>query len=138
MLRTLSVLLLFGGIMSADDVSDRKVIDATVVLLFNPQVRSDPQRMAKLMASDFDGNFDLLPVRTVWCETSCESYKVRAVKSVSADVVVVDGESMVANVWMSNWLMILKRDAAAGGWRVSVIRSFGPSLFVGGNRPVGN
>jgi hypothetical protein len=124
--------------MSADDLSDRKVIDATVVLLFNPQVRSDPQRMVKLMAPDFEGNFDLLPARTVWCETNCESYKVRSVKLVTADVAVVDGESMVGNVWMSKWLMILKRDAAAGGWRVSLIRSFGPSPFVGGNRPVGN
>jgi hypothetical protein len=137
MLRTLSVLLLLGGILTADELSDRKAIDAVVVSLFNPQVRSDPHRLAKLTASDFDGNLDFLPVRTVWCETSCESYRVRSVKLVTTDVAVVDGESTVGNVWMSRWLMILKRDAAVG-WRLSLIRSFGPSPFVGGNRPAGN
>ena len=133
MLRELSVLLLLGGILSADDISDRKAIDAVIVSLFNPQVRSDPQRMAKLTASDFDGNLDLLPVRTVWCETSCESYRVRSVKLVTTDVAVVDGESKVGNVWMSRWLMILKRDAPIG-WRISLVRSFGPSPLAGGNR----
>jgi hypothetical protein len=137
MWRTLSGLLLLGGILAADDLSDRKAIDAVIVSVFNPQVRSDPRRMAKLTGSDFDGNLDLLPVRTVWCETNCESYRVHSVKLVTTDVAVVDGESTVGNVWVSRWLMVLKRDAPIG-WRISLIRSFGPSPLLGGNRLAGN
>ena len=137
MWRALSVLLLAGGILSADDISDKKAIDAVIGSLFNPEVRSDPQRMAELTAPDFDGNLDLLPVRTVWCETSCESYRVRSVKLVTTDFAVVDGETTVGRVWMSRWLMILKRDAATG-WRISFIRAYGPSPFVPGNRLAAN
>ena len=141
-MRVLSVLLLLGGILSADDISDRKAIDTIIGSLFSPQVRSSPQRMAELTTPDFDGDIDLIPVRTVWCETSCEGFKVRAVKFVTNDVAVVDGETTVGTgslsgtVSLSQWLMILKRDA--NGWRISAIRQFGPPSLVRGNRPAGN
>jgi hypothetical protein len=128
MVRALSVLLLLGGILSADDISDRKAIDAVIGSLFTPRVRSDPQRMAALTAPDFDGDLDSIPVRTIWCETSCEGYRVNAVKFVTTDVAVVDGQTTAGNVLgavpTSRWLMIMKRDSA--GWRISSIRSFGP------------
>jgi hypothetical protein len=142
MVRALSVLLLLGGILSADDISDRKAIDTIIGSLFSPQIRSNPQRMAELTTPDFDGDMDLIPVRTVWCETSCEGFKVRAVKFVTNDVAVVDGETTVGTgslsttVSLSQWLMILKRDAT--GWRISSIRYFGPPSFVRGNRLAGN
>jgi hypothetical protein len=142
MMRALPILLLLGGILSADDISDRKAIDTIIGSLFSPQVRSDPQRMAQLTAPDFDGDINLLPVRTVWCETSCEGFKVRAVKFVTNDVAVLDGETTVGTgpfsttVSLSQWLMILKRDAT--GWRISSIRYFGPPSFVRGNRLAGN
>ncbi len=138
MVRALSVLLLLGGILSADDISDRKAIDTIIDSLFSPQIRSNPQRMAELTTPDFDGDMDVIPVRTVWCETGCESFKTRSVKFVTADVAVVDGETTVGTgslsttVSLSQWLMILKRDAT--GWRISSIRYFGPPSFVRGNR----
>jgi hypothetical protein len=142
MLRALSVLLLLGGILSADDISDRKAIDAVIGSLFSPQVRSDPQRMAGLTTPDIDGDLDFIPVRTIWCETSCEGFSLRSIKFVTADVAVVDGETTVGTaslsgtVSLSKWLMILKRDAA--GWRISSIRCFGPPSFMRGNRLPGN
>ncbi|MGP0070745.1 MAG: hypothetical protein ACLPWF_02265 [Bryobacteraceae bacterium] len=142
MARALSVLLLFSGILSADDISDRKAIDTIIGSLFSPQVRSDPQRMAELTTSDFDGGLDLIPVRTVWCEISCESFRIRSLKFVTTDVAVVDGETTMGSaslsgaVSLSKWLMILKRDAA--GWRISSIRYFGPTSFLPGNRLAGN
>lgn len=141
-MRALSVLLLLGGILSADDISDRKAIDTVIGSLFSPQVRSNPQRMGELTTADFDGDIDLIPVRTVWCETSCEGFRVRAAKFVTSDVAVVDGETTVGTgplsttVSLSQWLMILKRDAT--GWRISSIRYFGPPSFVRGNRLAAN
>jgi hypothetical protein len=137
MLRELSVLLLLGGILSADDISDRKAIDAVIGSLFNPQVRSDPQRMAQLTAPDFDGDLDSIPVRTVWCETSCEGFSLRSLKFVTTDLAVVDGETTVGLVSLSRWLMILKRDATTR-WRISFIHAYGPSPFVRGNRLAAN
>ncbi len=134
MARALAVLLLLGGILSADEISDRKAIDTIIGSLFFPQVRSDPQRMAELTTPDFDGDLDLIPVRTVWCETSCEGFRARAVKFVTNDVAVVDGETTVGTgslsttVSLSQWLMILKRDAT--GWRISSVRYFGSPSFV--------
>jgi hypothetical protein len=148
MARALSVLLLLGGILSADDLSDRKAIDSIIGSLLSPQVRSDPQRMAELTTPDVDGDLDLIPVRTVWCETSCESFKTRSVKFVTPDVAVVDGEttipallsgtaSLSTTVSLAKWLMILKRDATVG-WRISSIRYLGPPSFPRGNRLAGN
>ena len=142
MVRALSLLLLLAGILSADDISDRKAIDTIIGALYSPQVRSDPQRMAELTTGDFDGDMDLIPVRTVWCETSCEGFKVRATKFVTKDVAVIDGETTVgtgslsSTVSLSQWLMILKRDAT--GWRISCIRYFGHPSFGRGNRLAGN
>ena len=148
MARALSFLLLLGGILSADDLSDRKAIDTIIGSLFSPQVRSDPQRMAELTTPDVDGDLDLIPVRTAWCETSCESFRTRSVKFVAADVAVVDGET-TRGAWLSGavpfpttvslakWLMILKRDAATG-WRISSIRYLGPPSLPRGNRLAGN
>ncbi len=133
-----SVLLLFGGMLSADDISDKKAIEAIIGSLLSPQVRSDPQRMAELTTTDFDDDIDLIPVRTVWCETSCEGFRVRAMKFVTNDVAVVDGEttagtgSLSMTLSLSQWLMILKRDGT--GWRISSIRYIGPQSFVRGNR----
>jgi hypothetical protein len=121
MFRAISVLLLVGGILSADDIADKKTINAVIGSLFNPRVRSDSNRMAALTTTDFDGDINLIPVRTVWCETDCESFRVRFMKFVTADVALVDGETTVGMVSISKWLMILKRDAA--GWRISSIRS---------------
>ena len=121
MFRAISVLLLVGGILSADDIADRKTINSVIGSLFSPQVRSDPDRMAALTATDFDGDVNSIPVRTVWCETSCEGFRVRSLKFVTTDVALVDGETTVGPVSVSKWLMILKRDAT--GWRISSIRS---------------
>jgi hypothetical protein len=145
MARALSVLLLLSGFLSADDLSDRKAIDTIIGSLFSPQVRSDPQRMADLTTPDVDGDLDLIPVRTVWCETNCESFRTRSVKFVTADVAVVDGETTIGAVLLSGpvsltntvslakWLMILKREATVG-WRISSIRYLGPPSFLRGNR----
>lgn len=148
MAKVLSILLLFGGILSADDISDRKAIDTIIGSLFSPRVRSDPQRMAELTTPDVDGDLDLMPVHTVWCETSCESFRIRSVKFVTTDVAVVDGEttmgallsgavSLPTTVSLAKWLMILKRDATTG-WRISSIRYLGPPSFPRGNRLAGN
>jgi hypothetical protein len=136
MFRVISVLLLACGILSADDIADRKTIDAVIGSLFNPQVRSDPSRMAALTTTDFDGDIDSIPVRTVWCETNCEGFRVRSLKFVTTDVALVDGETMLATVSMSKWLMILKRDA--GGWRISSIRTFGFPPLVRSKQLAGN
>ena len=142
MVRALPGLLLLGGILSADDISDRKAIDTIIGALYSPQVRSDPQRMAELKTADFDGDIDLLPVRSVWCETSCESFQVRATKFVTNDVAVIDGETTVgagplsSTVSLSQWLMILKRDAT--GWRISSIRYFDPQSLGRRNRLASN
>jgi hypothetical protein len=37
-----------GGILCADDIADKTTIDAVIGSLFNPQVLSDPIRMAAL------------------------------------------------------------------------------------------
>src|SRR5215831_4542191 len=89
----------------------KKKINAVIGSLYNPQVRSDPNRMAALTTTDFDGDIDSIPTRTVWCETACESFRVRVMKFVTSDVVLVDSETVVGIVSMSKWLMILKRDA---------------------------
>jgi hypothetical protein len=132
MFRALSVLLLLGGILSADEISDKKAIGAVIGSLLNPEVRSDPQRMSEVMAADFDGDLDSIPVRTIWCETSCEGFSLRSVKFVTTDLTVVDGETTVGRVSLSKWLMILKRDADSG-WRILFIRSFGPSPLIRSN-----
>jgi hypothetical protein len=136
-----SVLLLLGGILSADENADRKAINAIIGSLYAPQVRSDPKRMAELTAADFDGDLDLIPIRTIWCETSCESFRVRSLKFVTNDVVIVDGETTYGEITsgtasMSLWLMVLKRDGDA--WRISYLRSFGLSPFVRANRLTSN
>ena len=122
--------------MSADEMADRKAIDAAIGSLYAPQVRSDPKRMAELTASDFDGDLNSIPVRTVWCETSCAGFKVHALKFVTSDVAVVDGETTMGVVSMSEWLMILKRDGLV--WRISSVRSIGVSPFARANRRTGN
>jgi hypothetical protein len=121
MFRAISVLLLVGGILSADDIADKKTINAVIGSLFDPQVRSDPNRVGALTTTDFDGDVNSIPVRSVWCETNCESFRVRFLKFVTTDVVLVDGETTAGMVSISKWLMILKRDAT--GWRISSIRS---------------
>ncbi len=142
MARALSVLLLLGGILSADTLSDRNAIDTIIGSLFSPLVRSNPQRMAELTTPDLDGDLDLIPVREVWCETSCQSFRIRSVKFVTTDVAVVDGETIMgtgswsATVSLSKWLVILRRDA--NGWRISSVRNFGPPPFPRGNRIDGN
>jgi hypothetical protein len=141
MFRALSVLLLLAGILGADEIADRKAIDAIVESLSTPEVRSDPQHMVALTATDFDGNLDLIPVHSIWCELSCTNSRVRALKFVTPDVAVADGETttgtgaMSGLVWSSRWLMILTRDAT--GWRISAIRSSGSPSFVRGNRLAG-
>src|SRR5947199_5335969 len=90
MVRALSVLLLLGGILSADEVADRKMINAAIGSLFAPQVRSDPKRLAELTTTDFDGDLSSIPVHTIWCETSCARFKVRSLKFVTNDVAAVD------------------------------------------------
>jgi hypothetical protein len=120
MFRIVSVLLLAAGILKADEISDRKAVEAVIGSLFIPQVRSDVKRMAELTTADFDGDLSAIPVRTIWCETSCAGFKVRSLKFVTGDVVVVDGQTTMGAVPMSAWLMILKRDAPA--WRVSSFR----------------
>jgi hypothetical protein len=92
--------------------------------------------MAELTSTDFDGDLDSIPVRTVWCETSCAGSKVRSLKFVTSDVAVVDGESTMGAVSMSEWLMILKREGQV--WRISAIRSIGLSPFARANRRTGN
>jgi hypothetical protein len=57
--------------------------------------------MAELTTPDLDGDLDFIPVRTVWCETGCESFKTRSVKFVTADVAVVDGETTIDTVLLS-------------------------------------
>lgn len=145
MVKALSVLLLLvllGGILFADDISDRKAIDTIIGSLFSRQVRSDPQRMAELKTPDFDGDLDLIPVRAVWCETSCEGFRTRAVKFVTTDVAVIDGETTISTgslsgtVSLSKWLMILKRDGS--GWRISSIRYLGSPSLPRANGPEGN
>ena len=138
MTRALSVLLLVCGILAADNGSDRKAIEGIIRSLFSPQVRSNPQRMAQLTTPEFDGDLDLIPVRTAWCETTCESFRTRSVKFVTNDVAVVDGETIIGiglqsgSVPLSKWLMILKRDAT--GWRISSLYSVGSPSVPGGNR----
>jgi hypothetical protein len=130
MARALSVLLLLCGILSADDISDRKAIDTIIGSLLSPGVRSDPQRMAELTTPDLDGDLDSVPVHTVWCETSCESFSISSVKFVTTDVAVVDSETTIGTAFLpgtvslSKWLIILKRGAT--GWRISSIRNLGP------------
>jgi hypothetical protein len=122
MFRSIPVLLLVGGILSADDIADRETIDAVIGSLFNPRVRSDANRMAALTAADFDGDIDSIPVRTVWCVKNCEGFRVRSLKFVTTDVALIDGETRLGSVSVSKWLTILRRDAA--GWRISSLRSF--------------
>jgi hypothetical protein len=112
------------------------VINAAIGSLFVPQVRSDPKRMAELTATDFDGDLNSIPVRTVWCETDCEGFTVRFLKFVTSDVAIVDGETTMGAMSMSEWLMILKRDGSE--WRISSIRSFGLSPFARANRRTRN
>jgi hypothetical protein len=136
MFRAISLLFIFGGILSADEVADRKAINAVIGSLFVPQVRSDPKRMAELIAADFDGDLNSIPVRTIWCETECEGFRVHSLKFVTTDVVIVDGETTIGPASISGWLMILKRDGP--GWRISVMRSSGPSPFGRASRLAGN
>ena len=136
MFRALFVLLWLSGILFADENADRKAIDAAIGSLYAPQVRSDPKRMAELTATDFDGDLGSIPVRTVWCETSCAGFKVRSLKFITTDVAVVDGETTMGVASMSEWLMILKRDGPV--WRISSVRSIGLSPFARGNRRTGN
>jgi hypothetical protein len=121
MLRAISVLLLLGGILSADEIADKKAINTAIGSLFSSKVRSDPERMSALKTTDFDGDLDSIPVRSVWCETDCEGFRVRSMKFVTPDVALVDGETTVGMVSASTWLMILKRDAS--GWRISSVRA---------------
>jgi hypothetical protein len=120
MFRALSVLLLAGGIVSADELADRKIIDTVVKSLLDPQVQSDPERIAELTTADFR-DLDSLPARTIWCELDCERFNVSSIRFVSAEVAEVNGETTRNTFTVSRWVMTLKRDGSA--WRLSSVAS---------------
>ena len=128
MLKALAMLFLLAGIGWADEAADRKSIEATMNALYLPQVRSDPQRMGRLLTPDFDGALDAIPVRRIWCETSCAGFKLRSLKFITPEVAIADGENTGDPMAPSAaWLMVLKKDGSE--WRLAMLRPVGNPGF---------
>ena len=89
-----------------------KAINVAIGALYVPQVRADPERMAEVTTQDFDGDLNSIPVHTIWCETTCEGFRVRSLIFVTADIAVVDGETTGSTSPMSWWLMLCAPSAS--------------------------
>ena len=126
-----SILLVLASILRADEPADIKAINLAIGALYVPQVRADPKRMAEVTTPDLDGELGAIPVRTIWCETACEGFRVTWLKFVTVDVAVVEGETTGSVLPPPMWLMVLKKDRA--GWRISSIHvsTFSPTGRIG-------
>jgi hypothetical protein len=124
MLKALALLMLSGGLLCADEAADRIAIDRTLAAIHLPQVRSDPARMAELIARDFDGDVNAIPARAIWSESHGPAFKVRAIRFLTPDLAFIDGESSTDGLPAPPWFMLMKKDGS--NWRIALFRSAPP------------
>jgi hypothetical protein len=107
MTKGFAILLLLSGILYADEAADRVAIDRTVGALNDPNIRADPNQMAKLVTPDFDGTFGIPSARFV----------PGPVTFIAPEVAVAEGGSTSS----PPWLMVMKKSGAE--WKISSVRS---------------